>query len=267
MMTTTLSFSLTSKVSAATCFTSCVGISRATSALFLAPFMQLDPGENTSRRDPDDESGDPTQNRIPNAPVRNSIPPSSPAIGQTPGKQPPRVRGTLDIVFQNISAPKSSQPAAAITPPSAPRSIGSADGDDEDGGARPNLGRGRANEESNPNGSGPLDPNSAEGILYKFVAAMSEGNLTAAGEYVSPKSKGLLETIREGNMAPERVKDVMNACSLEGMQKKPVRANANSSSSKSIKLGNAKGYTLTFVVAKEDEVFKVKDFSFSRPKK
>ena len=99
----------------------------------------------------------------------------------------------------------------------------------------------------------------------KFCTAMAEGNLTAAGEHVSAKAKGELGKIRDGEVSDARLEELQAAFELKSLQTRPSR-NA-SSSGKTINLGNAKGQVLAFVLAKEDEVYKLKEFTLSKPKK
>lgn len=99
----------------------------------------------------------------------------------------------------------------------------------------------------------------------KFCTAIAEGNLTAAGEHVSSKAKGELGKIREGEMSDARLEELQAAFELKGLQTRPARN--SSGSGKTINLSNAKGQVLGFVLSKEDEVFKLKEFTLSKPKK
>ncbi len=71
--------------------------------------------------------------------------------------------------------------------------------------------------------------------------------------------------IREGDVSDARLEELQAAFELKGLQTRPSR-NA-SGSGKTINLGNAKGQVLGFVLSKEDEVYKLKEFTLSKPKK
>jgi len=114
-------------------------------------------------------------------------------------------------------------------------------------------------------GASQFQAGSAEDTLLKFCTAIAEGNLTAAGEHVSSKAKGELSKIREGDVSDARLEELQAAFELKGLQTRPSR-NA-SGSGKTINLGNAKGQVLGFVLSKEDDVFKLKEFTLSKPKK
>ena len=94
---------------------------------------------------------------------------------------------------------------------------------------------------------------------------MSEGNLTAAAEFVSSKAKSLLAQIRDGELPDDRIDEFKEAFKPAGLKLKPSRN--NSGSGKTINLGNEKGQTLSFTLSKEDDVYKIKEFTISKPKK
>ncbi len=94
---------------------------------------------------------------------------------------------------------------------------------------------------------------------------MSEGNLAAAAEFVSGKSKAILAQIREGNLPDDKIEEFKEAFKPSGLKLKPSRN--NSGSGKVINLGNEKGQTLSFTLSKEDDIFKLKEFTISKPSK
>lgn len=106
---------------------------------------------------------------------------------------------------------------------------------------------------------------SAEDTLQKFCIAMSEGNLTSAAEYVSPRAKGTLLQIRDGQLSDDKVNEFKEAFVPSGLTLKPSR-NAGGVG-KTINLGNAKGQTLSFTLSKEEDVYKLREFTISKPKK
>ena len=99
----------------------------------------------------------------------------------------------------------------------------------------------------------------------KFCTAMAEGNLTAAAEFVSPKAKSMLSQIREGQLPDDKVDELKESFVLSGLKTKPSRNTGGSG--KTINLGNEKGQTLSFVLSKEDDVYKIKEFTITKPKK
>ena len=94
---------------------------------------------------------------------------------------------------------------------------------------------------------------------------MAEGNLTAAAEFVSPKAKSMLSQIREGQLPDDKVDELKESFVVSGLKTKPSRNTGGSG--KTINLGNEKGQTLSFVLSKEDDVYKIKEFTITKPKK
>ena len=123
--------------------------------------------------------------------------------------------------------------AAAMTPGSAPG-----------GGAAPQFAAG-----------------SAEEVLLKFCTAMADSNLTDAGQYISPRAKGMLTQIRDGSMTDEKLDDLKASFSLQGLQLKP---NRSTGVGRTITLGNSKSETLSFTLVKEDDAYKLREFKVSK---
>ena len=132
-------------------------------------------------------------------------------------------------------------------------------------GAIPGAGGGGLPGSGASGGGQQFTAGSVEEVLLKFCTAMAEGNLTAAGEHVSSKAKGELGKIREADVSEARLEELRTAFTLKDLQTRPSRSSGGSG--KAINLGNAKGQVLAFVLSKEDEVFKVKEFTLSKPKK
>ena len=99
----------------------------------------------------------------------------------------------------------------------------------------------------------------------KFCTAMAEGNLTAAAEFVSPKAKSTLAQIRDGQLPDDKLDELKESFAVSGLKTKPSRNTGGSG--KTINLGNEKGQTLSFVLSKEDDVFKLKEFTITKLKK
>lgn len=95
---------------------------------------------------------------------------------------------------------------------------------------------------------------------------MAEGNLTAAAEFISPRAKSILGQIREGELADDKIDELKDSFTLSGLKTKPSR-NTGGTTGKTINLGNEKGQTLSFTLAKEDDVYKLREFTISKPKK
>lgn len=94
---------------------------------------------------------------------------------------------------------------------------------------------------------------------------MSEGNLAAAAEFISTRAKSTLGQIREGQLPDDKIDEFKEAFKPSGLKLKPSRN--NSGSGKMITLGNEQGQTLSFTLSKEDDIFKLKEFTISKPKK
>lgn len=108
-------------------------------------------------------------------------------------------------------------------------------------------------------------PGTAESALLKFCTAMAESNLTEAGQYVSPKAKGVLAQIRDGSITDEKIESLKESFSLQGLTLKPTRPIAGVG--KNISLGNAKQETLSFTLMKEDDGYLLRDFKVSKSAK
>jgi hypothetical protein len=107
-----------------------------------------------------------------------------------------------------------------------------------------------------------LTPGSPEEVLFKFCAAMADSNLTDAGQYVSPKAKGLLLQIREGTMTDEKIDSLKASFSLQGLTIKPSRP--VSGSGKQITLSNKQSENLSFTLMKEDDAYLLREFKVSK---
>ena len=94
---------------------------------------------------------------------------------------------------------------------------------------------------------------------------MGEGNLTAAAEFISPKAKSTLAQIRDGQLPDDKLDELKGSFAVSGLKMKPSRNTGGSG--KTINLGNEKGQTLSFTLSKEDDVYKIKEFTISKPKK
>lgn len=131
------------------------------------------------------------------------------------------------------------------------------------GAVAPGLGSGPA---GGPGGAAPqFPPGSAEAALLKFCTAMAESNLTEAGQYVSPKAKGVLAQIRDGSITDEKIESLKESFSLQGLTLKPIRPVAGVG--KTISLGNAKLETLSFTLMKEDDGYMLREFKVSKSSK
>ena len=93
---------------------------------------------------------------------------------------------------------------------------------------------------------------------------MSEGNLTGAAEYVSTKAKGMLAQIRDGSLPDEKLDNLKESFGLQGLKNKPSR---NFGIGRTIILGNEKNENLTFTLVKEDDIYRLRDFKISAPKR
>lgn len=90
---------------------------------------------------------------------------------------------------------------------------------------------------------------------------MADSNLTEAAQYVSPKAKGILSQIRDGNLTTEKLDGLKDSFSLQGLTLKPSRPVGTG---KTISLGNAKQETLSFTLMKEDDNYLLRDFKLTK---
>ena len=87
-------------------------------------------------------------------------------------------------------------------------------------------------------------------------------SLTEAGEYISPKAKGLLAQIRDGSITDEKLDGLKSSFAPQDLQLRPsLRA---SGTGKSIKLGNSKNESLNFTLMKEEETYLLREFTISK---
>lgn len=91
--------------------------------------------------------------------------------------------------------------------------------------------------------------------------AMADSNLTEAGEYISPKAKGILAQIKDGSITDEKVESLKDSFEPTGLTLKPSR---QTGSGKSITLGNAKSELLSFTLMKEEDVYLLREFKVSK---
>ena len=111
--------------------------------------------------------------------------------------------------------------------------------------------------------AGNLTPGSIEDILYRFCVAIADGDTAAAAEFVSPKAKGLIGQIRDGELSEEKLEEITDAISpVTELQPNPSQTNTKRS------LRNRKNQIISFTVKKDkDEEYKITEFSISKPKK
>ena len=93
---------------------------------------------------------------------------------------------------------------------------------------------------------------------------MAEGDVAAAAEFLSPKSKGLVGQLREGELSDEKIEEITNAIAPVN----ELQPNPNQTSTKR-SLRNKKNQVISFTLKKdkEDDTFKITEFSISKPKK
>lgn len=118
-----------------------------------------------------------------------------------------------------------------------------------------------------PGGSGQgstFAAGSIEDTLFRFCTAMAEGDVAAAAEFLSPKAKGLVGKIRDGEISEEQLEDITNAISPVS----ELQPNQNQTSTKR-SLRNKKNQVISFTLKKDkdDDTFKITEFSISKPKK
>lgn len=103
---------------------------------------------------------------------------------------------------------------------------------------------------------------SADDTLFKFCTAMADGDTAAASEFVSPKAKGTLSKLRDGELSDEKIEEITNAIAPVN----ELQPNPNSNNTKR-SLRNGKNQVLSFTLKKDEDTYKIVEFSVSKPKK
>jgi len=114
-------------------------------------------------------------------------------------------------------------------------------------------------------GSGSSFPiGSIDDTLQRFCTALADGDTAAAGECVSSKASGLVGQIRDGSLSEEKVEEITNAITPIN----ELQPNATQKNTKRV-LRNKKNQVLSFTLKKDkdDDTYKIVEFSVSKPKK
>ena len=101
---------------------------------------------------------------------------------------------------------------------------------------------------------------SAEAAVAKFCAAMADSNLTEAGQYISPKAKGLLAQIRDGNITDEKIEGLK--ASFKELTPKPSRPLGGAG--KTLSLGNSNRESLSFTLMKEEDSYLLRELKITK---
>ncbi len=109
-------------------------------------------------------------------------------------------------------------------------------------------------------GGQSFQPGSAEAAVAKFCAAMADSNLTEAGQYISPKAKGLLAQIRDGNITDEKIEGLK--ASFKELTPKPSRPLGGVG--KTLSLGNSNRESLSFTLMKEEDIFLLRELKITK---
>ncbi len=102
---------------------------------------------------------------------------------------------------------------------------------------------------------------SAEDSLSKFCLAMADSNLTDAAQYISPKAKGMLQQIREGTIPDDKLEGLKASFAPQGLSLRPTRPVGGG---RTINLANSKNELLSFTLFKEDDSYRIRDFSIKK---
>ena len=105
-------------------------------------------------------------------------------------------------------------------------------------------------------------PGSVDETLFKFCTAMADGDTAAASEYVSAKAKGLLAKLRDGELSDEKIEEITTAI----VPINELQPNQNQTNTKR-SLRNMRNQVLSFTLKKDDDTYKLMDFSVSKLKK
>ena len=114
-------------------------------------------------------------------------------------------------------------------------------------------------------GSGSTFPEgSIDDTLQRFCMALADGDTAAASEFVSPKATGMVGQIREGSLSEEKVEEISDAINPIS----DLQPNSKQKNNKRV-LRNKKNQVLSFTLKKDkdDDTYKITEFSVSKPKK
>lgn len=105
---------------------------------------------------------------------------------------------------------------------------------------------------------------SIDDTLQRFCMALADGDTAAASEFVSSKATGLVGQIRDGNLSEEKVEELSDAITPIS----DLQPNAKQKNNKRI-LRNKKNQVLSFTLKKDkdDDTYRIVEFSVSKPKK
>jgi hypothetical protein len=130
------------------------------------------------------------------------------------------------------------------------------------GGQAPNMaGRGPMGAGGAGGANAEFKSGSIDDTLSKFCHAMVDGDTNTAAEYISPKAKGVLASLRDGSLSEEKIEEITQILTpLNDLKPGP-----NQITDTRRNLINAKDQSITFVLKKEKDVYKITELTL--PKK
>ncbi len=105
-------------------------------------------------------------------------------------------------------------------------------------------------------------PGSVDDTLARFCTALAEGDTAAASEFISAKAKALAGKLRDGELSDEQIEEITDAI----VPISELQPTANSTLTKR-GLRNGKNQSISFTLKKEDDSYKITEFTVSKPKK
>lgn len=129
--------------------------------------------------------------------------------------------------------------------------------------------REKNDDDNNGNTPSPQSPNfslipgSPDEVVYNFCLAMADDDTATAGDYVSPNAKGLLGQLRDGDLPEEKIEELVSFLKQPGNE--PVREPPNST--KRTLRNRRNQSSMSFVLKKEKDLFRITDLAFTKPKR
>ncbi len=106
-------------------------------------------------------------------------------------------------------------------------------------------------------------PGSAEEVLFNFCIAVADNDTATASDYVSLKAGGILAKLRDGDLAEEKIEEIVDAIAPVN----ELTPNADQPGGGKRTLRNGKNQTISFTVKKEKETYKITELSVSKLKR
>ena len=102
-----------------------------------------------------------------------------------------------------------------------------------------------------------------EDAIYRFCIAAADGDTATASDYIGHSAIGMAAKLREGELSEERIEEMIELLNPTA-DLSPSQTARPSNTKRTIH--NKRGQTISFVLKKEKEVYKIVELSFTKPK-